>query len=212
MGESFAANFNDLMAMLEAIKPLYIYLILFAIAFIENIFPPIPGDTFTIIGGYLAATGYLALAPTFLAITLGTISSVMVVYALGYRGGHEYFQKKNYKFFNADDLTRVDNLFNKYGAMTLLFSRFVVGARVMIAVAAGISKYPTGRMAVFSYISGVLFHGILIGFAFLLNKYIENITAWFALYSKIVLVIVGAVVILWVIIVIRRFRHGRTKT
>ena len=211
MLDFLSAGFDKLLAMVDTIHPVYLYLMLFGIAFLENIFPPIPGDTFTLVGGYLAATGKLLLVPTFISITLGTISSVMLVYMLGYRGGHEYFYRKNFRFFNKDDLARVDDLFRRFGVLTLLFSRFIVGARVMVAVGAGISKYPPGRMFVLSYISGALFHGILIGLAYLLYAYIDNIVEGFNIYSKIVLVIFGALVILWLIIIVRRLKDGRKK-
>ncbi|MEE9443489.1 MAG: DedA family protein [candidate division Zixibacteria bacterium] len=212
MIEFLSAGFNEMLAMVDSVDPLYIYLILFGIAFFENIFPPIPGDTFTIVGGYLAAIGKLSLIPTALFITLGTISSVMLIYILGYRGGKEFFERKNYRFFNARDVNRVDSWFDKYGALTLLVSRFIVGARVAVAIGAGISRYPSPRMFIYSYISGVLFHGVLIALAYLFHAYVDNIVEWFNLYSKIVLVVVGGLVIIWVVFVIRRIIHGRQKT
>lgn len=212
MIEFLSAGFNEALAMIDSINPVYIYLILFGIAFIENLFPPIPGDTFTIVGGYLAAIGKLSLLPTVLFITFGTISSVMLVYILGYRGGKEYFERKNYRIFNAQDVNRVDSWFDKYGAMILIVSRFIVGARVAVAIGAGISKYPTARMVIYSYISAVLFHGLLIAMAFLFEAYVDNLVEWFSLYSKIVLVVVGGFVIIWIIFVIRRIMHGRQKT
>ncbi|MEZ5359508.1 MAG: DedA family protein [Candidatus Zixiibacteriota bacterium] len=209
--EWLTSGFDSMLAHIDAINPIYIYLILFGMAFLENIFPPLPGDTFTIIGGYLAAVGKLALIPTFLFITLGTISSVMAVYALGYRGGREFFERKNYRFFNADDLKRVDTLFAKYGMLTLLASRFIVGARVMVAVGAGISKYPTGRMALYSYISGALFHGVLIALAYLFNMYVDRLVDGFNLYSKIILIAVTILVILWGIVFVRRMINGKKQ-
>ncbi|MFH1701688.1 MAG: DedA family protein [Candidatus Zixiibacteriota bacterium] len=212
MIEFLSAGFNEALALVDSVNPIYIYLILFGIAFLENIFPPIPGDTFTIVGGYLAAIGKLSLLPTALFITLGTISSVMLVYILGYRGGKEFFERKNYRFFNAQDVNQVDSWFDKYGALILLASRFIVGARVAVAIGAGISRYPTVRMITYSYISSVLFHGVLIATAYLFHAYVDNILEWFNIYSKIVLVVVGGFVIIWVVFVIRRIIHGRQKT
>jgi len=211
MIESLSSGFTQLIALINNIDPLYIYFILYGMAFMENIVPPIPGDTFTIIGGYLAAAGTLDLAPTFLCITAGTLSSIMVVYWVGYRGGREFIQRKNYRIFSAMDLERVDGWFEKYGAGILIASRFVVGGRVAIALGAGLSKYPTVRMAVYSYISSVLFHGALIALAYLMHSYIDRLVEGFNVYSKIILAILGVLVILWIILIIRRIRHGQSK-
>lgn len=210
--EWLTSGFDSLLAFIDTVDPVYIYAILFSMAFFENIFPPIPGDTFTIIGGYLAAIGKLALFPTFLFISMGTIASVMVVYALGYRGGREFFERKNYRFFNRSDLRRVDDLFRRFGALTLIASRFVVGARVMIAVGAGISKYPPGRMCLYSYISGALFHGILIALAYLFDIYVDRLVDGFNLYSKIILIAVALLVILWVIVFVRRLINEKSRS
>ncbi len=206
-----ASGFDGILEYVSAIEPIYIYLILFGMAFMENIFPPIPGDTFTIIGGYLAAMGTIDLLPTFFSITLGTIASIMVVYTIGYRGGREYFQRKNFRFFNLDDLQRVDDLFSKYGIFTLLVSRFVVGARVMIAVGAGISRYPRFRMMILSYISGALFHGALIALAFAFNAYVDNLVDGFNLYSKIILIAVAVLIVVWGIVFVRRLINAKAN-
>ena len=209
MFEFISAGFNELMGIVNRTDPQYIYLLLFTMAFIENIFPPLPGDTFTIIAGYLAAVGKLALIPTLAVILAGTMLSIMLVYGLGYRAGRKYFDRKNYRFFSGDDMDRVQKWFDRFGAGTLLASRFIVGARVAIAVGAGVSRYPTIPMAVYSFISSLLFHGALIALAFGLYAYIDSVSEGFGLYSKIVLVLVAALIILWIILIVRRYMHGK---
>ncbi|MEJ2053360.1 MAG: hypothetical protein P8X42_05520 [Calditrichaceae bacterium] len=41
---------------LQQIDPGMVYFVLFLSAIIENVFPPIPGDTVTVIGAYLITT------------------------------------------------------------------------------------------------------------------------------------------------------------
>jgi membrane protein DedA with SNARE-associated domain len=211
MIDLLSAGFDELLQFVTNIEPVYIYLVLFVVAFFENIIPPIPGDTFTIIGGYLAASGKLGLTTTFIAITIGTISSVMLLYYLGYRRGREFFIQRDSRFFSAKDIGRVDNWFGRFGAGTLLASRFVVGGRSAIAVGAGLSKYPAVRMTVYSYISTAVFHGVLIALAYLMKAYIGELSEGFNVYAKIILVLVGILLILWFALIIRRFRDGRKK-
>jgi membrane protein DedA with SNARE-associated domain len=212
MLDIISSGFNELLLFVNNMNPVYIYLILFSMAFLENIFPPLPGDTFTIIGGYLAAAGKLNLPLTLTTVTVGTMTSIMLVYAFGYRGGRAYFMRKNFRFFNAHDIESVQKWFDRFGAGTLLFSRFVVGGRTAIALGAGFSKYPTGRMAIFSLVSTVLFHGTLIALSYLMYAYITQLVDGFNLYSKIILVILTVLIIIWIIFLIRRYRHGKKKT
>lgn len=211
MFDFISSSFNDLLLYVEGVDTVYIYLILFGMAFFENIFPPIPGDTFTIIGGYLAAAGKLSLPITLTTLTAGTMASVMLVYVLGFNGGRDFFIRKKFKIFNASDMAQVDTWFTRFGVWTLLFSRFVVGGRVAIALGAGMSKYPPVRMTLFSLVSTIAFHGILIALSFMMYAYITSLVDGFNLYSKIILVILTALVIIWIIFIVRRYINGKKK-
>lgn len=212
MWEVIGEGFNEVLAFVQGVDPRLIYLILFSAAFIENLFPPFPGDTFTIVAGYLAAVGKLGAIATLASVSIGTLLSVMLIYYVSYQHGRPYFARKRFKFFSTRDMARVRLWFARFGVWTLIFSRFIVGARVGIAIAAGVGRYPAGRMALFTFLSAVLFHGTLIGLAFFMHAYIQNLAKGFNIYSKIILVIVGILVILWLVVWIRRIRHGKEKT
>ncbi len=209
MWDLITAGFDELLLFVSNTPTGYIYLILFAVAFIENIFPPFPGDTFTIIGGYLAALGKLNAFLTLGAVCVGTLFSVMLIYYISLHHGRAFFTRREYKIFNFDDIARVQRWFARFGAWTLVFSRFVVGGRVAIAAAAGMGDYPAGRMTLFSLVSAILFHGTLIGLAFLMHAYIQDLVKGFNIYGKIILVIVSILIILWFALWIYRVRHDR---
>jgi membrane protein DedA with SNARE-associated domain len=212
MSESLATAFQNLLEFVDSIPPLYAYLVLFGVAFLENLFPPFPGDTFTIIGGYLCAVGKLDLGPTFLAVILGTMLSVMGLYYLGRKLGRPFFKTRNWVFPHSSDIDRAERLFARYGILTLLFSRFVVGVRVAIAFGAGMTRYPAGKTAVYSTISAALFQGTLIALAFLLHAYVLHVKKGFDLYATIVLVVVAVILILVFAFVLRRvIRRARKR-
>ncbi len=212
MWDLITAGFDELLLFISNTPTGYIYLILFSVAFIENIFPPFPGDTFTIIGGYLAALGKLNAFLTLGAVCAGTLLSVLLIYYISLRHGRAFFTRREYKIFNFDDIARVQRWFARFGAWTLIFSRFVVGGRVAIAAAAGMGGYPAGRMTIYSLVSAILFHGTLIALAFLMYAYIDDLVAGFNVYGKIILVIVSILIILWFALWIYRVRHGKKNT
>ena len=211
MLDLITAGFDELLVFISNTPTGYIYLILFSVAFIENIFPPFPGDTFTIIGGYLAALGKLNVFLTLGMVCAGTLLSVMLIYYISLHHGRAFFTRHDYKIFNFEDIARVQRWFARFGVWTLIFSRFVVGGRVAIAAAAGMGSYPAGRMTLYSLISAVLFHGTLIALAFVMHVYIQDLVKGFNIYGKIILVIVGILIILWFARWIYRVRHDRKK-
>ena len=56
------------------------YLFLFVSAFVENIFPPMPGDTFVVIGAFLVGRDQLLFIPAYLAATGGSLLGFMFLY------------------------------------------------------------------------------------------------------------------------------------
>lgn len=166
--------------------PVWIYLALFLSSFIENLFPPFPGDFVTITGGALAAAGRLNIVAVFVLAYAGGILSVMVLFYLGKRYGRDFFIRKNYRYFSADDVRRMESWFARRGAVLLIFNRFIVGARAVVALVAGISRYRTDGMFVFTSVSFWMFNGLLLFSSYVFIVNFETITHYYRLYEKIV--------------------------
>nr|MBN2276222.1 DedA family protein [candidate division Zixibacteria bacterium] len=190
---------NEFLERLFTYGPGWIYLALFMASFIENVFPPFPGDFFTITAGGLAASGWLNIFLIFIVVYLGGIASTMLVYYFGRHYGREFFIRKNYRVFSAEDIDKMESWFIKQGALLLVFSRFIVGARAAIALVSGIGRYNPGKMVFFTSLSFWLFNGILLFSSFIFVTNFETIAHYFHMYEKIVwpiiILIVAALII-----------------
>ena len=184
----------------------WVYVALFVACFIENIFPPFPGDSFIAVAGALTAAGRLSFATGFLIIIVGGLASVMVMYTLGRRYGRDFFLKKDYKYFSAHDIGQFERSLMRWGALLMVFSRFVVGFRSAIAVGAGIARYSTARMVLYSLISYVLFAGLLYYLAMVVVDNFDLIASYFRTYNMIVwpiVVLAVAAMIVWKVTQVR---------
>ncbi|MFZ1682992.1 MAG: DedA family protein [Candidatus Zixiibacteriota bacterium] len=190
-------QFNQYLDTAFSHGPLWVYMLLFVACFIENLFPPFPGDSFIIAGGGLVAAGRLALLPTALAIILGGLSSVMILFLVGRNYGHAYFVRKNFKYFTADDVNRMHVRLQKWGALILLVSRFVLGLRSIIAIAAGVAEYPIAKMAIFSAISYALFVSSWMFFGAEVVKNLDAIEYYISTYNLIFWSIVAVLALGW---------------
>ncbi|UCD16234.1 MAG: VTT domain-containing protein [Candidatus Zixiibacteriota bacterium] len=188
---------EQVMDKLFAYGPVWIYVVLLLSSFIENIFPPFPGDFITIAGGALAAAGRLNISVVFVLVYLGGIASVMLLYYLGLRFGRDFFIRKNYKYFSVKDIIYLEGWFARRGVILLVFSRFIVGARAAIALVAGIGGYAAVPMCLFASISFWLFNGLLLFSSYVFVVNFETITHYYRLYEKIAWpVIIGAMIVL----------------
>lgn len=197
---------NDFLERLFAYGPFWIYLALLIAAFVENVFPPFPGDFFTIAGGALAAAGWLNVILVFLMVYIGGVGSTMVVYYLGHSYGRDFFIRKDYRLFSRRDIIKLEDWFSRKGAVLLIFSRFIVGARAAIALVSGIGEYNHWKMYMFSSISFWIFNGLLLFSSYIFVVNFDTIAHYFHLYEKVLWPVVIIIVILFVAVKLYRMK------
>jgi membrane protein DedA with SNARE-associated domain len=199
---------NEWLDYLFAYGPFWVYLAIFLACFIENLLPPFPGDSFVVAAGGLVAFDRLSLAVSSLVILAGGLASVMILYYLGRNQGREFFIRKDYKYLSAADIGKMEQSFGRWGALILIVSRFVVGARAVLALVAGMGKYPASRMFVFSAISYVIFCGLLMYLGIKLVENIDRIEGYFRTYDMIVWPIIVIVAVTWLIVKVTRVKRA----
>ncbi len=198
MTESLA-NINLFLDQLFSKGPLVVYLVLFAACFIENIFPPFPGDTFIAAAGALVAADRLNFLLSLVVMVSGGMASVMVLYFLGRNYGRDYFIRKNFKYFSALDVVRMETRLQKWGALVILVSRFVIGIRTALAVASGVARYDTTKMVLFSSVSYLAFTGLIMYLAASVVRNFDEIEQLFATYTRILWPIVVTGIAIFVV-------------
>ena len=190
---------NQFLDQVFAYGTFWVYGVLFAACFIENIFPPFPGDTFIAVAGGLIAAGRINPIGAFAAIILGGLTSVLLLFLLGSRYGRAYFLKKNFKYFSADDIHRMEGRLRRWGALIIILSRFMIGVRSALVIAAGIAEYNTVKMLIFTAISYILFSSLLIYVAVEVFQNYTDIEQFFRTYNLIILPVLAIVVVAYVI-------------
>lgn len=191
-------NINLFLDQVFARGPILVYVVLFAACFLENVFPPFPGDTFIAAAGALVAADRLHFGITLAVMMAGGMASVMLLYFLGRNYGRDYFIRKNFKYFSALDVVRMETRLQKWGALVLLISRFVVGLRSAIAVAAGMARYDTLKMFLLSSVSYLAFVTLIMYLAASVVRNFEEIERLFASYTRIIWPILIAGVVIFV--------------
>ena len=143
---------------LQTLPDSFVYLALGLSAFVENLFPPIPGDTIIAFGAFLVGTGRLAFFGVYLSTTVGSLLGFMVLFWLGSYLGRKFFIERDLWFFKASYIIRAEEWFRKYGYFIISLNRFLPGARSVISVAGGISGLRGMRVAVLALLSSALWN------------------------------------------------------
>ena len=202
---------NNFIDELFVYGPLWLYLFLFISSFVENIFPPIPGDLITASSGALAASGRLNIFVVFLVAYAGGILSMMFVYYLGRSRGREFFLRKNYKMFSKDDIIRLESWFQRRGVLLLIFNRFIVGVRAVLALVAGISRYNPIKKFIYVSISFWIFNGLLLFSSYLFVINFDTVIKYLKLYEKITWPIIVIVIITFIVYKYRKAKKNGKK-
>lgn len=180
-----------------------VYIVLGISAFVENIFPPIPGDTITAFGAFLVGAGKVGFVGVYVSTTLGSILGFMCLFWLGMRLGRTYFVERDYWFFKADDIIKAELWFRKYGYLLILMNRFLPGVRSVISISGGISGLKPGKATVFALASCAVWNliwilfGYSVGSNWLVIK--QTIAKIMSRYNIVVLIIAGAGIIALII-------------
>ncbi|MFZ0448759.1 MAG: DedA family protein [Desulfatiglandaceae bacterium] len=152
---------------LNTLPAVLMYLVLGVSAFVENVFPPIPGDTITAFGAFLVGTHRLSFFWVYLVTTVGSLLGFLFLFWIGKALGRAFFLERDYRFFKAKDILRVESWFQRYGYLLITLNRFFPGVRSAIAVAGGISRLGILRVTLLALISCSVWNlvWILVGYS-----------------------------------------------
>jgi membrane protein DedA with SNARE-associated domain len=130
---------------------------------IESAGVPFPGETMLLAVAAYAARGALDVR---LVVALGALGAQLganLGYAIGYFGGRPFVERMGRLLrIGPAHFARSEMFFARYGGVTILFARFVLGLRTWASVMAGMSRMPFWTFQLFSAAGGVAW-AIVIG-------------------------------------------------
>jgi membrane protein DedA with SNARE-associated domain len=204
------AQTNALIERLAAAGPGWACAGLALAAFLENLVPPVPGDTVVLFGAYLVGRGALAWVPVFLATWAGGTAGFMTMYAIGYTGGRAWVTR-HWGASRAASLERAERWLARYGVGLILVNRFLSGVRTAIALVAGIGRMGWRTVLLGAAVSMALWNGLLLGVGVGLGRNWKAAADLLRTGNRVVLaagLLVGVGVVVWGW---RRRRAGRAQ-
>jgi len=118
----------------------------------------LPGDSLLFTAGLLCAAGFAGLPLWALLVftPLAAIAGNLVGYWIGRRAGPAVFNRPDSRFFKAEFVDKSHAFFEKYGARTIVYARFVPIVRTFATVMAGASRMNYRVYVIYSIIGGLL--------------------------------------------------------
>lgn len=165
----------------------------------------LPGDSLLLAAGFFAAQGVIPieglLIITFIAATAGYQSG----YLIGERAGPRLFKRQDGIFFRQEYLDKAQVFFEKHGAITIIFARFVPVIRTFVSFVAGVGKMDMRKFVAYNLIGGALWVGSLCMGGYLLGTAFPDIEH----YIKLMLIVFAPLPL--IIGLVHVFRHPDSR-
>ena len=164
------------------------YLLLFAIIFCETglvVLPFLPGDSLLFAAGAFAGMGALSAWWLIVLLLLAAVLGNTVNYWVGRVAGPRLLAARR-KVVRPEHLERTHEFYEKYGAKTIVITRFVPILRTVAPFVAGLGNMTFARFTAYNVVGGVLWVviGVVSGYLF------GNVPAVQKNFSLVILAIV----------------------
>lgn len=194
---------------LGGVAPHWIYIVVGAGAAVENIFPPIPADTFVVVGAFLSAEGRATGLGVFGVTWATNTGTALLTYALARRWGRTFLDTRPGRWLlRPRQLERLEALYNGHGAKIIFFSRFLPAFRVLVPVFAGISHLAFWRTALPVAVAAAVWYGVLVYLGVVFGRNWRLILAALGDVNTILLTIAGLLAVALTVLWWRTRRHA----
>jgi membrane protein DedA with SNARE-associated domain len=165
----------------------YGYWIVFTAILLDNAGLPIPGELLLLAFGIVAKDGHLDLTLGLAVAATAALVGDNVGYWLGRLAGTRVLAR-------AGRMPRF-----KPGGASVVFGRFVVGARVLLAPVAGVTRMPFGRFLLLDGAGCLMWAGLFILIGYVSGVRLETMQQGFRMFSVTAQVAVATAVAAWLV-------------
>ena len=124
---------------------------IFLLMLLDSACIPTSSEAIMLFAGFKVADGHFTMFEIILAGVLGNVVGSWIAYGIGYYGRVELLEKHG-KWFHITPkhLAWADRWFERYGGVTVFFSRMVPVVRTFISLPAGVARMPFWRFTILS--------------------------------------------------------------
>jgi membrane protein DedA with SNARE-associated domain len=160
-----AGIFSGIVDAISTLIGEYGYPAVFAAAFLEVIFPPIPSEVIFPLVGFIAQNRGLGLENTIGMATVGALGSTVgaiLIFLVSARVGRTailHFGKR--VRISEQEIEKAERWFERYGSVAVFTARMIPGIREIISIPAGISRMNIAKFVGYTFAGSLLWCIIL---------------------------------------------------
>jgi membrane protein DedA with SNARE-associated domain/membrane-associated phospholipid phosphatase len=180
----------------------YGYLVVVVVVMAEGAGIPLPGETILLLAGAYAGAGHLDVRGVILAAALGAIAGDNLGYLIGRRGGQALLARYGHLFHVGEShLARAEAFYERHGAKTVFFARFVAVLRTLSSLLAGANRMPYRRFAPWNAAGGILWAVVIGTLGSLFGSRWRQLAHWM---GRVGLLLALALLVFLIVMALRR--------
>ncbi|MBD0345649.1 MAG: DedA family protein [Coleofasciculus sp. Co-bin14] len=168
--------------------------VFFGIA-LESLGIPIPGETITLVGGFLAGSGELNYWLVLATASAGAVLGGTIGYWIGRLGGWALLVRAGRLFrLKEEQLTETKQQFSENASRAVFFGRFVAFLRILASPLAGIAEMPFLQFMLFNIAGAAVWASVMVTLSFFFGRIVplEQLISWVARFAIVALILVIA--------------------
>lgn len=193
-----------------SVDNVWIYLVVFFFAYIENVFPPSPSDVIVVFCASLVGLGKTDFMLTLISAVFGSTLGFATMYFIGDKFGDEIIEKGKIKFIKPEEIRKVEVLFSKYGYFLIVVNRFLAGTRAFVAFFAGLGEYDLKKSILLSFISASLWYLILVTGGKILGENWHLMADVISGYSKVITAVLTIALFIFIVKKFLKSKRGKS--
>ncbi|AFY34164.1 DedA family protein [Calothrix sp. PCC 7507] len=180
----------------------YGYWAIFLGILLESLGIPLPGETVTLVGGFLAGSNELSYWLVLGVAVAGAVIGGTCGYWIGRFGGWNFLLQVG-KLFRVSEvrLLSIKEQFSQNAAKAVFFGRFFALLRIFAAPLAGIAEIPFGKFFLYNLAGASVWASVMVTLAFFAGTIVslEQLVSWVSQFAIAALLILVALIVvpLW---------------
>lgn len=160
------------------------YFGIFLLMGVESSFIPFPSEIVLIPAGYLASKGDMNMGMIMASALSGSLVGAFINYYLALILGRKILKRYGKYFFVGENaLEKMDEYFDKHGAISTFIGRLIPGVRQLISIPAGLSRMNLAKFSLYTTLGAGIWAFILVMLGYfigenqeLISQYLRQIT------------------------------------
>lgn len=200
---------------IQEIADQYGYWAVFIGILLENLGIPLPGETVTLVGGFLAGSGQLNYWFVLASAILGAVIGGTCGYWIGrYTGWPFLLSIGRFLRIPADRLEESKHKFSENAGKAVFFGRFIALLRILSGLLAGIAEMSFGKFFLYNLAGAIVWASVIVTSSFFLGRVIslEQLVSGAGQFTIVALLIVIAWIVVPLWLESRQIKQSVAKT